>query len=226
MFDEVSETIPGPTTRLLGAVALERGVTLHLGSMLEKSTDRDKSFNTSVLFDLNGEVAVCYRKAHLFDVDVPGEVTYKESAAIAPGSELVVARVGVFRMGLTICFDVRFPELYRALALGGASVFSVPAAFSAVTGPVHWEVLLRARAIENHAFVIAATQAGTTKEGLATHGHAMVIDPWGAILAQSTTEDEQVVIADIDLREVRRRRSEIDVLTLRRPELYGGSSTT
>jgi predicted amidohydrolase len=133
---------------------------------------------------------------------------------------LVVAPLGDVVLGLTICFDLRFAELYRALALRGATMFAVPSAFSAVTGPAHWHVLLRARAIENHAFVVAATQAGTTEEGLATYGHAMIIDPWGVALAESSTDQPEVVFAAIDLDEVTRRRREIDVLALRRPELY------
>ena len=173
-----------------------------------------------MLIGAHGEIRATYRKVHLFDIDVPGEVTYQESAAIASGSELVVAPLGDVVLGLTICFDLRFAELYRALALRGATMFAVPSAFSAVTGPAHWHVLLRARAIENHAFVVAATQAGTTEEGLATYGHAMIIDPWGVALAESSTDQPEVVFAAIDLDEVTRRRREIDVLALRRPELY------
>jgi predicted amidohydrolase len=188
---------------------------------LETSTYERRSYNTSVLIGASGDILATYRKAHLFDIDVPGEVTFHESAAIAPGSQLVLAPLGRFVLGLTICFDVRFAEQYRALALRGATVFSVPAAFSAVTGPAHWQVLLRARAIENHAFVVAATQAGTTDEGLATYGHAMIIDPWGEVLAETRTDQPEVVLASIDPDEVTRRRREIDVFALRRPVLYG-----
>ncbi len=219
-FAEVAEDVPGVTTRVMGEVARERHVTLHLGSMLQRSLTPERSANTSVLLGNDGDIVALYQKTHLFDIDVPGEVSYRESSAIAAGPELVVAALEDFTLGLSICFDVRFPELYRQLALRGATVFAVPAAFSAVTGPAHWEVLLRARAIENHAFVVAATQAGTTDEGLATYGHAMVIDPWGAVLAQSNTAHEEVVLCEIDLAQVARRRGEIDVLALRRPELY------
>ena len=219
-FEDVSETVPGPTTRRFADVARERGVTVHLGSVLETSPLARHSYNTSVLIGAHGEIRATYRKVHLFDIDVPGEVTYQESAAIASGSELVVAPLGDVVLGLTICFDLRFAELYRALALHGATMFAVPSAFSAVTGPAHWHVLLRARAIENHAFVVAATQAGTTEEGLATYGHAMIIDPWGVVLAESSTDQPEVVFAAIDLDEVTRRRREIDVVALRRPELY------
>ncbi len=220
-FVEVAQDIPGAITRAMSEIARERHVTLHLGSMLQHTGARNRSANTSVVLGDDGEIVALYQKTHLFDIDVPGEVSYRESAAIAAGSELVVADVNGFTLGLSICFDVRFAELYRQLALRGATVFAVPAAFSAVTGPAHWEVLLRARAIENHAFVVAATQAGTTDEGLATYGHAMVIDPWGSVLAQSSGDAEQVVLCDIDLSQVARRRREIDVLALRRPDLYG-----
>jgi predicted amidohydrolase len=220
-FEGVSESVPGSTTNQLAKVARERGVTVHLGSLLETSPFERRSFNTSVLINASGDIVATYQKAHLFDIDVPGEVTFHESDAIAAGSRLVLASVEDAILGLTICFDVRFGELYRALALGGATVFSVPAAFSAATGPAHWEVLLRARAIENHAFVVAATQAGATDEGLATHGHAMIVDPWGTVLAESATDQPEIVIAELDLSQVARRRREIDVLGLRRPALYG-----
>ena len=125
--------------------------------------------------------------------------------------------------GLTICFDVRFPELYRSLSLAGANVLCVPAAFSAVTGPPHWEVLLRARAIENGAFVVAAAQAGTTAEGLATHGHSLIVSPWGELLAEATGDGLEVVVADLDLDAARQRRQQIDTLSLRRPSIYDGA---
>jgi predicted amidohydrolase len=220
-YEGVAESVPGPTTDQMADVARARGVSVHLGSLLETSPYERRSYNTSVLIGASGDILATYRKAHLFDIDVPGEVTFHESAAIAPGSQLVLAPLGRFVLGLTICFDVRFAEQYRALALRGATVFSVPAAFSAVTGPAHWQVLLRARAIENHAFVVAATQAGTTDEGLATYGHAMIIDPWGEVLAETRTDQPEVVLASIDPDEVTRRRREIDVFALRRPVLYG-----
>jgi predicted amidohydrolase len=216
----VSETVPGPTTDELANVARERHVTVHVGSLLETSPVERRSYNTSVLIGAHGEILATYRKVHLFDIDVPGEVTFHESAAIAPGTQLVVSEFDEVVLGLSICFDLRFAELYRSLALAGARVFAVPAAFSAVTGPAHWAVLLRARAIENLAFVVAATQVGTTDEGLATHGHAMIIDPWGVVLAESSTDQPEVVMAPVDLDEVTRRRREIDVFALRRPATY------
>ncbi len=218
-FDAVAEPIPGPTTARMSALAKRRRISLHLGSMLE-SGEGGHPYNTSVLIGPNGSIVATYRKTHLFDVDVPGAVSHRESDALARGNELVVARLKRYCVGLSVCFDVRFPELYRALVGAGAEVLAVPAAFNASTGASHWHVLIRSRAIENHAFVVAATQAGTTDEGIATYGHALVVDPWGTILGESVGSDPQVVTATLDLDEVSRRRDQIAVLRFRRPTLY------
>jgi deaminated glutathione amidase len=219
-FADAAETVPGPTTERFSEFALRRGVAVHVGSLLERTAQAGQFHNTSALIDSSGDVVAVYRKAHLFDIDVPGEVAYRESDAIVAGDDVVVADVGDLCVGMTICFDVRFPELYRRLALEGATLLAIPSAFAAATGRVHWEVLVRARAIENHAFVAAAAQVGTTSEGLASWGHAMIVGPWGDVVAQSDGEGPQVVVAAVDLGEVARRREQIDVLTLRRPELY------
>lgn len=218
-YAAAAQTVHDSFVGALGAAARRRGATVHIGSMLEPGPDH-RFYNTSVVLGPDGTVRATYRKTHLFDVDVPGGVTYLESAQIAPGGDLVVASLGELTLGLSICFDLRFAELYRALALAGANVLAVPAAFSAATGPAHWEVLLRARAIENHAFVVAAAQAGVTPEGLATYGHAAIVNPWGEVLAMASTDDEDVLVVEIDLSEVLERREQIDVLGLRRPGLY------
>jgi predicted amidohydrolase len=220
-YDAAAKTLDDGFIRQLGLVAKGRGVTVHVGSMLEPAP-QGRFFNTSVVIGPSGDVVAVYRKVHLFDARPPGGVTYFESEFISAGSQMRVVAVGEMRLGLSICFDVRFAELYRALVLAGANVLAVPAAFSAQTGPAHWEVLVRARAIENHAFVIAATQVGTTCEGLATHGHSMVVDPWGQIIAESKSAGEDVLIADLDLEQVESRRGQIEVLRLRRPDVYGG----
>ncbi|MHB1087910.1 MAG: carbon-nitrogen hydrolase family protein [Acidimicrobiales bacterium] len=220
-YDEIAQPIPGPLTRQLSDFARVHGVTLHVGSMLERSEETRKYFNTSVVIGTDGEIRATYRKVHLFDIDVPGEVSYQESRAIGAGHELVTVDLEAFSLGMSICFDVRFPELYRSLALRGATVLAIPSAFNARTGRAHWDVLVRARAIENLCFVIAATQAGATAEGLASYGHAMIVDPWGAVLAASQLEGEDVIVATIDLGEVARRRAQIATLELRRPDLYG-----
>jgi predicted amidohydrolase len=219
-FSSVSETVPGPTTTRLGQLARELNVTVHVGSLLETSSDPTKCFNTSVLLGSDGLVQALYRKVHLFDIDVPDQIVHQESDDIAAGNDLVVVRLTDFRLGLSICFDVRFAELYRMLALGGAEVFSIPAAFNASTGRAHWEVLVRARAIENLAYVVAAAQVGTTAEGIATYGHSMIVGPWGDVLAESTSTGPDVLVATIDVGEVAARRSQIGVLELRRPDVY------
>ena len=219
-FAAVAETIPGPTTERLGKLARTLGVTLHLGSMLEVSTVPGHFYNTSVLLASSGEVVATYRKVHLFDVDVPGQVQYRESDAVAPGDRMVVVDRETFRLGMTVCFDLRFPELYRQLSLAGATVLAIPAAFNANTGRAHWELLVRARAIENHAFVVSAAQVGTTSEGLATWGHSMIVDPWGEVLAESGASGQDVIVADLDVAQVARRRQQIAVLSLRRPDVY------
>jgi predicted amidohydrolase len=219
-FAGAAETIPGPTTTRMAAIALSRGVTLHLGSLLETSPTPGKFFNTSVVIGPAGEIVATYRKVHLFDVDVPDAIVQRESDVIAPGDELVVLRLADVRLGLSICFDVRFPEMFRALAASGADVFAIPAAFNAVTGRAHWEILIRSRAIENHAFVIAAAQVGTTKEGIATYGHSLIVDPWGEVLAESTSEGPEVITATLNLDEAARRRRQIAVMDFRRPDVY------
>lgn len=224
-YDAAAKSLDDGFIRQLGLLAHGRGVSVHLGSMLEPASD-GRFFNTSVVIGPSGDVVAYYRKMHLFDARPPDGVTYFESEFISSGSTMRVVRIGDMRVGLSICFDVRFAELYRALVLAGANVLAVPAAFSAQTGPAHWEVLLRARAIENHAFVIAAAQAGTTKEGLATHGHSIIVSPWGEIIAESASIGEDVLVVDLDLEEVTQRRGQIEVLRLRRPDVYGGDVGT
>jgi predicted amidohydrolase len=219
-FAAAAESIPGPTTTRMAELARSRALTLHLGSLLEKSPVEGKFYNTSVVIGPNGGIVATYRKIHLFDVNVPGAIVHNESDVIAPGNEMVVARFGEFGLGLSVCFDVRFPELYRSLALAGAGVIAIPAAFNAVTGLAHWDLLVRARAVENHAFVVAAAQAGTTAEGIATYGHSLIVDPWGVVLAEAISDKPEVIIASLDLREVARRRAQIAVTDFRRPDVY------
>jgi predicted amidohydrolase len=219
-YVEVAETIPGPTTSRLASLAQRLGIVLHIGSTFERSPDPHKTYNTSVVLGPEGEILATYRKGHLFDVHVPGEIDYEESRAIAPGSQLVVVDLPGFHLGLSVCFDLRFAELYRQLALHGATVFAIPSSFSVPTGHVHWEVLVRARAIESHAYVVAAAQAGTTPEGVSSYGHSMIVGPWGEVLAESTLDAEDIIYATISDDEVTRRRAQIDVWHLQRPDLY------
>ena len=219
-YPRSAETLSGPTVRSFQALAQELDAAIHLGSIIEPSETPARFFNTSVLIDRSGALRGIYRKVHLFDIEVPGEVEERESATIVPGSRLCIAALGPLEIGLSTCFDIRFPELYRQLLIGGATAFAVPAAFARATGRVHWEVLVRARAIENHAFVIAAAQAGETVEGIATHGHSLVVDPWGEILAEGNAESEDLLVMDLEVGDVAKRRAQIDIVGLRRPDVY------
>jgi predicted amidohydrolase len=202
------------------ATALELGIDLIAGSIVERVEGREKTANTSVHVAPDGEVRAVYRKMHMFDVEVDGDV-YAESDAEDPGDEVVVSELaGGVRLGMTICYDVRFPELYRILAVRGAQVISVPAAFTLATTRDHWEVLLRARAIENQCFVIAPNQIGPHPPGPRCGGRSMIVDPWGLVLAQAP-DTETSIVADIDFDVLDRVRRRIPALTHRRPKAYG-----
>jgi predicted amidohydrolase len=186
-------------------------ITLLLGSLPEKIEGDTRVFNTSVLLGPDGATLATYRKMHLFDIDLPGLEHLKESRAVRPGESVVAADTPAGRLGLSICYDVRFPELYRRLAREGARVLAIPSAFTDRTGKDHWEVLLRARAIENLAFVFAPAQAGHHGKGRVSHGHAMIVDPWGAVLAQ-VPEGEGIAVAELDFARQDRLRRELPAL--------------
>jgi predicted amidohydrolase len=194
------------------------GVTLVGGSITERRDGREKLSNTSCVFDPEGELVAVYRKIHLFDVEVGGQV-YRESEAEEPGSEPVVARAEDWSIGLTVCYDVRFPELYRILALEGAELATVPAHFTTPTGKDHWHVLLRARAIENQYYVAAAAQVGETIAGKPAYGRSLIVDPWGIVLAQAPDE-ETVVTAEIDRARLRDIRAKLPSLANRQADAY------
>jgi predicted amidohydrolase len=204
-----------PLQRVAG-MARRFGLTLHLGSLAVALPD-GRFANRSVVFSPAGEVAATYDKIHLFDATLPGLAAYRESATYAGGNTAVVADAVDMNVGLSICYDVRFPALYRTLAEGGAEVLAVPAAFTAPTGKAHWEVLLRARAIETGCYVIAAAQGGVHENGRATWGHSMVVDPWGDIVAQLDHDQPGVLIADIDLDRVAEARGKVPALANARP---------
>ena len=217
----VAETISGPTTEQFAACARQHGIYLHTGSLIERSPAADRFYNTSLVFDPQGALIAAYRKVHLFDVEIPGLVSEHESRAILPGDTLCLAQLPELVLGLSLCFDLRFPEMYRQMALAGAEAFAVPAAFTRATGRAqHWEVLLRARAIENHAYVLAAAQYGRDAAGRWRYGNSMIVGPWGEVLAAAPEEGEHVLIADVQRTLVHRRRREMPVLSLRRPDAY------
>ena len=201
------ETIPGPSTRGLQALAAEHGCAILAGSVCEAIPGSAKVHNTSVLIGTDGAIAATYRKVHLFDVEIDG-VAIRESDWYEPGDAVVTGEVFGRTVGLSICYDLRFPELYRRCADAGAEMLVVPASFTATSGAAHWESLLRARAIENQAFVLAPGQTGPGTGGVQTHGHSLVVDPWGAVLAEASEHGTEIVTATLDfarLAEVRRR---------------------
>jgi predicted amidohydrolase len=202
------ESIPGPTAGAMAALAARHRLVLCAGSWLEESPTPGRAFNTSCVFGPDGTLLARYRKIHLFDVDLPGEVVVRESETRAPGTECVTVATALGTLGVSICYDLRFPELYRRLAHAGAELLLVPSAFTRPTGSAHWEVLLRARAIENQCYVLAANQTGTSPHGFADYGNSMIVDPWGSVLTRADDGDhEGVWIAEIDrgrLQQVRR----------------------
>jgi predicted amidohydrolase len=229
-----AEPLMGPTVTWASELARRLAIHLVAGSIPEQPPEGARTdgrlFNTSCLIGPTGAIQAVYRKIHLFDVTVEGAAS-QESATVAPGDELVVSTLESLTaavdggsapaIGLSLCYDLRFPELYRILTLAGATVMAVPAAFTAATGPAHWELLLRARAVENQVFVIGADQVGTLPTGMPPcYGHSMVVDPWGSILAQRTDPSPGVVLAELDPDVQLKIRSELPVLSNRRPDAY------
>lgn len=213
-----AESLDGASASAARGWARDHALTLLAGSIIEAAPD-GRVHNTSLLIDPAGEVTARYRKLHMFDVEVAGTV-YRESDASAPGDEVVAAPAAGRSLGMTICYDLRFPELYRRLALDGADLLGVPAAFTAATGRAHWETLLRARAIENQAFVLASDQWGEHPNGTRSHGGSMIVDPWGTVLAR-IDEGEGVAIAELDFAEMDAVRGRLPVLGHRRADVYG-----
>jgi predicted amidohydrolase len=213
----LAEPLGGPTCAFFSHLASDLSILLLLGSFNEKSANRDRCFNTSVLFDPSGAAVAVYRKMHLFDVDVPGGVAFRESDTVERGDGFGLVRTPIGAIGLTICYDLRFGELYRALVARGAEILTVPSAFTAKTGEAHWETLVRARAIESQAFVIAPGQHGAHDDGglRESWGHSMMVDPWGRILAEAG-DGVGVATAEVDLAEVERVRRAIPMASHRR----------
>jgi predicted amidohydrolase len=213
-----AEPLDGPSLTAARGWARTLGIHLLAGSICERGEEGGKASNTSVLIGPGGEDLAVYRKIHMFDVDAGG-VSYRESAHEQPGSEVVLASVGEFSAGLTICYDLRFPELFRILAVRGAELIAVPAAFTLATGRDHWEVLLRARAIENQLFVIAPNQWGEAPPHYSSFGRSTVVDPWGVALA-TAPDGECFVTADLDFAALRRVRESLPSLANRQPDAY------
>src|SRR5213083_301851 len=208
----------GESVEAMSRWAKTLGVTLVGGSITERREGREKLSNTSCVFDPHGELVAVYRKIHLFDVEVGGHV-YRESEAEEPGEEPVVVRGEGWPIGLTVCYDVRFPELYRILALEGAELVTVPAHFTLYTGKDHWHVLMRARAIENQNYVAAAAQIGETMPGKLSYGRSLIVDPWGTVVAQAPDE-ETVISAELDRERLLQVRRNLPSLANRQADAY------
>jgi predicted amidohydrolase len=207
----------GRLERLLTALAAEVGVWIVGGTVAER--DADHVYDTTPVIAPDGEIVARYRKIHLFDVELPGQLPFRESATFTPGHELVTQQTPGARLGLAICYDLRFPELFRGLMALGADVIVVPSQFQHVTGEAHWHVLLRARAIENQCYVVAPAQWGAyggAEQGRRSYGHSMVVGPWGEIVAEAPAEGDAVIVAELDREELRRVRRVLPALQHRR----------
>ena len=205
-----------PTLKRMSEVAQELGLWVHLGSLALK-TPAGKAANRALLIGPDGTLKARYDKIHLFDVDLPNGESWRESRTYEGGSEAVVADLPWIRLGFSICYDLRFPGLFNALAKAGAGMIANPAAFTRQTGEAHWQVLQRARAIETGSFVIAAAQGGTHEDGRETYGHSLIVDPWGRVLVEADADEPGFVIAEIDPGAVAAARARIPALANERP---------
>ncbi len=200
-----AENIPGESTRSLMALARKHKVTILAGSVLERVKNTVKVYNTSVLINSRGEIKAKYRKINLFDARI-GKKIIKESQQLLPGKKLAMPKVQGFNVGLSICYDLRFPEIYREYAKRGAHVLCVPSAFTKKTGVAHWEALLRARAIENMCYVLAPNQTGKDSRGIPSYGHSMIVSPWGEILARASGTREEIIFANLNMQKIKEGR--------------------
>ena len=217
---ESAQPLDGPAIGWARGAARELGVEIVAGSILELVPGQEKLANTSVHVDAAGEIRAVYRKVHMFDVEVGGRV-YRESELEQPGDEIVLSRTGEgVELGLSVCYDLRFPELYRILAVMGARIIAIPAAFTLPTTRDHWETLVRARAIEDQAFVIAANQCGEHPGGQHSGGRSMIVDPWGLVLAAAGEEGETALVAELDLERQQEIRASLPSLANRQPGAY------
>ncbi|MGI5921419.1 MAG: carbon-nitrogen hydrolase family protein [Syntrophomonadaceae bacterium] len=218
LFPAFAERFPGKTTEYLMQFARQNRVFLVGGSIAEKGPD-GKIYNTCYIFDQSGQLVGRHRKIHLFDIDIPDKIRFQESKTLSPGSSMTIVQHNNVSLGVMICYDVRFPELARAMALNGAHILVIPAAFNTVTGPAHWEITMRSRAVDNQVFVIAASPARNPEVSYQAWGHSMIVDPWGTILNEAAA-GEEIVMAELDLSLVAKVREELPLLSHRRTDLY------
>ena len=218
-LSSVANRLPGPALTPFLDLATAHNVWILAGSIHEANPDGGRPFNTSVLIGPQGTIVAAYRKLHLFDITI-GDRSVTESAKYTRGSEIVTADIEGWTAGLSICYDIRFPELYRAFADAGATMIFAPSSFTAATGAAHWEVLLRARAVENQCFVIAPGQAGTGAGGIETYGNSMIVAPWGQVLARASREEETLVSAVLDKQDIMAAAQKLPVLHHRRGDIF------
>jgi predicted amidohydrolase len=214
-----AEPVPGPTLKRMSALAKKWKIHLLAGSILERGPVPGKAYNTSALLDPSGRIVATYRKMHLFEAEIAGHVGVREPDVLVAGRDAAVASTAFGVVGLSICYDLRFPELYRTLAARGGEIICVPSAFTMMTGKDHWEVLLRARAIEDQAYVIAPNQCGAHPGGMTTYGHSMIVDPWGLIIA-SVSEGEGIAVAELDPAVLAVARKRVPALRSRRKDRF------
>ena len=212
------EPIPGPTSFRMSELASTLKIFLLCGSIIETNTEGSRPFNTSFLINPRGKIIACYRKIHLFKIHQRGKSTIDETRSYSSGDEVVTARIPFFRVGFTICYDLRFPELYRCLADNGAGIIFVPSSFTYETGKAHWEILLRARAIENQVYIIAPNQCGKDPLGNSHYGHSMIVDPWGTVLGQGSN-GEKIIYGEIDINYLKKVRKKLPSLKHKRGDV-------
>lgn len=217
VFPDYAESFPdGQTVQMLSRVAAELGIVLVGGSIPER--DGGIVYNTCFIFGQQGNLLGRHRKMHLFDVDLP-DLNVQESSTLGPGRDFTVIDAGICKIGVMICFDVRFPELARLLALAGVDMLLIPAAFNMVTGPAHWDLTMRMRAVDNQVYVAAASPARDEQAEYVTYGHSMVVDPWGTVVVQAGT-GEEIIVAEVNLETIREVRERLPLLAQRRTDLY------
>jgi len=217
-FPQYAESVPdGETSKLLSGISKELGIFLIAGSIPERKDD--KLFNTSTIWGPQGNLLATYRKMHLFDIDIPGEITFKESDSLSAGNQLAIVDVKDFKIGIGICYDIRFEELAKLYRKKGCNMLIYPGAFNMKTGPLHWELLARARANDNQCYTALVSPARDASAGYVAWGHSMVVDPWGKVM-ESAGADEEVFVTELDLAAVEKVRSNIPIFSQRRGDIY------
>ncbi len=216
-FPVFAEKCPGKTTQMLANLAKELGIYMVGGSIPE--LDNDKIYNTSFIFNPKGQIIGKHRKMHLFDIDIEGGIRFKESDTLGPGEEVTVVDTEYGKMGVAICYDMRFPELMRQMVLKGAKIIVVPAAFNMTTGPAHWDLTIRARALDNQVYFVAASPARDLNASYHAYGHSAVVNPWGEIMSQAE-EKETIIYGEMDMEYLEKIRRELPLLQHRRVDLY------